>query len=307
LLKIPPQADVEAEKIRLELTEMEKTDEIRKKEATREISLKNTTKTEKQKKSKEEAQKKSPKKERPSKQRAQVIAKQEFVSEEEEEEAVYVANVPVQKNAFLAVQKKKQTTRASSPQKKIDEEPPKTEVSMPSKKQIDRDLSAGFVVVQKKGPPPLTPEQRKEREALRQKEEEEEKRKEAESYAREKERDKRRLEAAVVTDVTLDHVKAKLDKQKIERQTKQEEKKQVKHVIKQYTKASPEIEEAERERRTWGATVIAEGETATADLQDYPQLRPVEMQETLSRPVDSLQDELLPSDEHKEDLEESEA
>jgi len=103
LLKIPPQADVEAEKIRLELTEMEKTDEIRKKEATREISLKNTTKTEKQKKSKEEAQKKSPKKERPSKQRAQVIAKQEFVSEEEEEEAVYVANVPVQKNAFLAV------------------------------------------------------------------------------------------------------------------------------------------------------------------------------------------------------------
>jgi len=38
-------------------------------------------------------------------------------------------------------------------------------------------------------------------------------------------------------------------------------------VIKQYTKASPEIEEAERERRTWGATVIAEGETATADLR----------------------------------------
>lgn len=103
LLKIPPQADVEAEKIRLELTEMEKTDENRKKEATRESSLKNSTKTEKQKKSKEEPQKKSPKKERPSKQRAQVIAKQELVSEEEEEEAVYVANVPVQKNAFLAV------------------------------------------------------------------------------------------------------------------------------------------------------------------------------------------------------------
>eukprot|EP00668_Euglena_longa_P003764 GGOE01004413.1.p2 GENE.GGOE01004413.1~~GGOE01004413.1.p2 ORF type:complete len:163 (+),score=28.73 GGOE01004413.1:479-967(+) len=160
--------------------------------------------------------------------------------------------------------------------------PPKEEklakkepMAMPSKRQIERDLSQGFVVVQKKGPPPLTPEQRKEREALRQKEEEEERRREAESIAREKEREKRRAEASQTNDVSMEDVKAKLEKHRQEKQGKQDERKKVTCVVKEYPRVGNDGEDIEK--KMWTAAVVAEGEEAPVyDAEDYPCLQPTD-------------------------------
>lgn len=69
---------------------------------------------------------------------------------------VCTANVFEHANVFHP--QAKQDMRSRSPNTKAKHEEVH-EIKMPSKKEIERDLSQGFVVVQKKGPPPLTAEQ----------------------------------------------------------------------------------------------------------------------------------------------------
>jgi hypothetical protein len=95
----------------------------------------------------------------------------------------------------------------------------KVERVMPTKKQIERDLQQGFVLVTKKGPPPLTQEQRKEREEARKREEAEQERKEKEQQDRIKKQLKDRVEKPVMLQKEVPHevLKSVLAKQKAEK------------------------------------------------------------------------------------------
>eukprot|EP00667_Euglena_gracilis_P015569 EG_transcript_16211 len=262
---------LKSEKIRNDLAKMAKKEEAK--------NPKKKPEKQAERKPKQDKDDKKKGKRSPVKQKSEKIVEepkvQEVQEEEEEEEeeqnAIYVPSVPVQN--FTPTTKPQRTRSPAKEEKAAKKEP----LPMPSKRQIERDLSQGFVVVQKKGPPPLTPEQRKEREALRQKEEEEERRREAETIAREKEREKRRAEASTSNDVSLEDVKAKLEKHRQEKQSKQEERKKITCVVKEYGRVANESEDAEK--KMWTAqAVVAEGEEEAPvyDTEEYPALQPTD-------------------------------
>lgn len=219
---------------------------------------------------------------------AQVQPKSKIPEEDVEEE-------PQQKQIFVpmvstsnATPTTRKAARSVSPVKNTEEKKAAKEVNMPTKRQIQRDLSQGFVVVSKKGPPPLTPEQKKERELMRQKEEEEKARQEAETLAKEKERERKKAESSIATEVSLDDVRAKLNKHKQEKQEKEAERKKINCVVKSYTKVPVEVdfddgeEDGETrvaERKTWGAVTMPEGDEVAGhevDAEDYPMLQTAE-------------------------------
>jgi hypothetical protein len=150
-------------------------------------------------------------------------------------------------------------------------------VVMPSNKQINRDLKDGFVVVAKKGSPPLTADQKKERDAARLKEEQDKLQKEKDNAEREKKRQKERQDKATVpgnAGVSQEELKKQFDKKREDSAKKAKEAAgRPAGQVKNY--AAPKSEES----RPWGANVETSGEdgyTVEQDYSDYPRLQNAE-------------------------------
>eukprot|EP00993_Chasmostoma_nieuportense_P003015 NODE_3764_length_905_cov_212.469152_g3611_i0.p1 GENE.NODE_3764_length_905_cov_212.469152_g3611_i0~~NODE_3764_length_905_cov_212.469152_g3611_i0.p1 ORF type:complete len:265 (+),score=66.18 NODE_3764_length_905_cov_212.469152_g3611_i0:67-795(+) len=117
----------------------------------------------------------------------------------------------------------KKEKRGPSPQKKSTE--PEPEVYQEQRRPVAKDLQQGFVVVAKKGPPPLTAEQKRERDETRRIEEETKLANDKAEAERRKNRDKQRAEAAQrqASNQSAEALKDMLAKQKEEKQVKQTE------------------------------------------------------------------------------------
>jgi len=273
LFKAGPSDDaaVKTEKMRQHLTKLAEKEERKRKEE--------------QKKKAEKLEKKVKPKASEKKKKGKGAEEEEAEHEEEDTKEIYVPNVPIH-NDTPTTKVRKLDARSRSPAKEEKHEKKEKEpaVPMPTKKEIERDLSQGFVVVQKKGPPPLTAEQKQEREALRKKEEEEEKRKESEEYKREKEQKDRRLKQALEggiaegasQELVMQKVKEKLEKEKAERQQKQSEKFKVGGVVKVSNLNRVQQDSEEAEIRGWNAASARDvdevGEAPAYDDGDYPSL-----------------------------------
>jgi hypothetical protein len=143
----------------------------------------------------------------------------------------------------------------------------------PSQKQIEKDIERGFTIVSKKGPTPLTAEQKKEREEAKRREEEEAKRKKEETKAW-LERQQKRKEQIVAKEMSQDDIKATLEKHKAEKNAKLQEKSKPRGgVVKTYLPAKTDEMQGPK---SWAASVVSGTETGVdsrvEDNADYPRL-----------------------------------
>lgn len=263
-------SELESQKLRQDLNKLAKKEEIKKKEEQKKKAEKVELKQKQKQKEKEKDVRKGAKSSRsPTRERVQEEIVEDEIVPEEETKAIYVPNVPIHNNTPTT--KVKRETRDRSPT--TEEKQAKKEVNMPSKKQIERDMCQGFVVVQKKGPPPLTAEQREARELQRKREEEEEKTRREQELQRDMERKNKQTEIiSKAPEVSLDEVKRRLEVQRLEKLRSKEQRTQVKCVVKQFTKVAAEAEETEK--KSWGTAMVPEGEDMPeVDAEDYPRLR----------------------------------
>lgn len=271
-------ADMQNEKSRQALAKMASEEEKKRRE-----EQKRKEKAEKKQKQKqlEEKQKQMEEKQKQleeKKNKNKPVEKEVKEVQEKPVKEIYVPNVPIHNNTPTTKLAKKLDSRTRSPTK--EEKKEKKEVAMPSKKEIERDMSQGFVVVQKKGPPPLTQEQKEEREKIRQREEEEEKKREKDAYEREKqlkeERLKRASEGVTATDSnpdTMAKIKEKLEKERIEKEKKDKETKKAAGGMVKVCNLNRMAPDEEAEIRRWGTAMAREGEEGPAyDTEDYPSL-----------------------------------